>query len=37
MPVEMVSLLTLEQFNLLSGMAGVAGALVVIIVWSRGL
>jgi len=37
MPVELLGLITVEQYFYLSGLAGVTAAFVVWLLWSRGL
>jgi hypothetical protein len=36
-PAELVGLITVEQFNYLSGLAGITSGLIVWLIWSRGL
>ena len=37
MPAELVGVLAPEQYNYLMGLAGIASAFVVLVIWSRGL
>jgi hypothetical protein len=37
MPVELVGLISADNFNYLMGLAGIASAFVVLVIWSRGL
>ena len=37
MPVELLGFITPEQFNYLSGLAGITSAFVVLVIWSRGI
>lgn len=37
MPVELVPFLTVENYNYLMGMTGIASAFAVLIIWSQGL
>jgi hypothetical protein len=37
MPVELVELLSVENYNYLMGLAGIAAGFVVCLIWSQGL
>jgi hypothetical protein len=37
MPVELVPYISAEQFHYLSGLAGIASAFVILVIWSQGL
>lgn len=37
MPVEFVGLITVEHYGYLMGLAGIASAFVLLIIWAQGL
>lgn len=37
MPIELQPFLTVENYHYLMGLAGIAGAFVILLIWSQGL